>query len=1174
MTADSAPTPTGRLVTEDGSEWYRIDHCDLLDPFLVNVVTPHDQWMFVSSSGALTAGRRSAEQALFPYETDDRLHRSGGRTGPLTLMRVGGGSGAWEPFAAHAPLGGVRRSLARAVEGDRLRFEERNESLGLTFRYTWSAAPEVGFVRSCELVRHDGLPPVEVCLLDGLLDLLPAGVELAVQQSASSLVDAYRRCEYDPSTGIALFTLEALVSDRADPAESLRASLAWSHGLDDALGDPVVALSDRQMRRFRSGERLAPEHLLTGRKGAFLVSATVTADACTPVRWITVADVAADHARVSRLQRWLAAADDPGREVASAAAAARDELVRLAAAADGVQETGDRRAAVHHFANTLYNCMRGGVFTDDHRVGVADVARFVASRNRRAAARFERLAGELAPVAELGELRRAAGADADLARLISEYLPLTFSRRHGDPSRPWNRFLIGAEAEGANPAYEGNWRDIFQNWEVLAHSFPGYAPSVVAKFLNASTLDGHNPYRMTGEGVDWEVPEPGSWSNFGYWGDHQIVYLHRLAEVADRHDPDLLAGLLGHEGFSYADSPYRIKPYDEIVRDPKHTIEFDHDLHGEIETRTESVGSDGKLVMTDDEQVHHASLAEKLLVPALAKLSNLVPLGGIWLNTQRPEWNDANNALAGFGVSVVTVFHLRDYLAFVDGLLARAPVASVPISPAVAEWLRELSAAFDSHRDVLNGVMPDSAAADDNGGARGLAPGSVSDPHRGSRVVTGPSSDGIARRRLLDRLGRAFETYRDAVYRKAPAAAAPLDVAELRRLLAAARPHLDAVVAGARRSDGLVDAYRVLKLADGAVDVEPLYLMLEGQVSLLGASDTDAESAVRIVDALFASPLYRADQQSFVLHPAAPRPSFLQKNRIPEDRVGPAVTALIEADTPVVQRDAHGNARFGPGMSNAADLAAALDALEPSLRLSPAERGDVLDAYEAVFSHHAFTGRAQTMYRYEGIGCIYWHMVAKLLVALQQRIAAALDADPGDPAVDELIERYRRVRAGLGWLKPVRLHGAFPLEPYSHTPADAGAQQPGMTGTSKESVLLRWGELGVSVSGGCVQFRPVLLEPGEFLTEPRPWPPLGDGQRLEAGTLGFAYCGVPVVYRLVEGEPWLRVTTASGTAAVAGSRLDRAASAALFARSGQIARIDAGVRLRATDSGEVPSWRR
>ena len=50
-------------------------------------------------------------------------------------------------------------------------------------------------------------------------------------------------------------------------------------------------------------------------------------------------------------------------------------------------------------------------------------------------------------------------------RLCREYLPLTLGRRHGDPSRPWNRFEIRVKDENGNPLlyYEGNWRDIFQN---------------------------------------------------------------------------------------------------------------------------------------------------------------------------------------------------------------------------------------------------------------------------------------------------------------------------------------------------------------------------------------------------------------------------------------------------------------------------------------------------------------------------------------------------------------------------------------------------------------------------------------------------------------------------------------------------------------------------------------
>ena len=57
-----------------------------------------------------------------------------------------------------------------------------------------------------------------------------------------------------------------------------------------------------------------------------------------------------------------------------------------------------------------------------------------------------------------------------------------------------------------------------------------------------------------------------------------------------------------------------------------------------------------------------ATLAEKLLTPLLVKLTNLVPGGGIWMNTQRPEWNDANNAIAGLGLSVVTTAYLHSAL--------------------------------------------------------------------------------------------------------------------------------------------------------------------------------------------------------------------------------------------------------------------------------------------------------------------------------------------------------------------------------------------------------------------------------------------------------------------------------------------------------------------------------
>ena len=163
----------------------------------------------------------------------------------------------------------------------------------------------------------------------------------------------------------------------------------------------------------------------------------------------------------------------------------------------------------------------------------------------------------------------ARRVDPQLERLCYEYLPITFGRRHGDPSRPWNRFAIRLKDEFGNRllSYEGNWRDIFQNWEALTFSYPGFIENVIAKFVNASTMDGYNPYRITKDGIDWEVEEPDDpWSYIGYWGDHQIIYLQKLLELSEQFHPTHLAQLLHQPVFSYANVPYRIKSFEDLLR--------------------------------------------------------------------------------------------------------------------------------------------------------------------------------------------------------------------------------------------------------------------------------------------------------------------------------------------------------------------------------------------------------------------------------------------------------------------------------------------------------------------------------------------------------------------------------------------------------------------------------
>ncbi|MBO3799778.1 MAG: hypothetical protein FGF52_01815 [Candidatus Brockarchaeota archaeon] len=143
-----------------------------------------------------------------------------------------------------------------------------------------------------------------------------------------------------------------------------------------------------------------------------------------------------------------------------------------------------------------------------------------------------------------------------------------------------------------------------------------------------------------------------------------MIYLLRLLEASERYHPGFIAKLSTRRLFAYANIPYRIKPYEDMLNDPRKTIEFDFTLNQEIQKKVSMIGTDGKLVQDENGEIYHVNLIEKLLVILLAKLSNYVPEAGIWMNTQRPEWNDANNALVGYGVSVVTLCYLRRFLAF------------------------------------------------------------------------------------------------------------------------------------------------------------------------------------------------------------------------------------------------------------------------------------------------------------------------------------------------------------------------------------------------------------------------------------------------------------------------------------------------------------------------------
>ena len=157
---------------------------------------------------------------------------------------------------------------------------------------------------------------------------------------------------------------------------------------------------------------------------------------------------------------------------------------------------------------------------------------------------------------------------------------------------------------------------------------------------SASTADGYNPSRVVRDGFDWDTLDPDdAWTYIGYWGDHQIIYLLKLLEASHKHHPGKLFSLLNKEIYTYANVPYKIKPYSEILEDHNNTVDFDFELNQHVNMRVEKIGTDGKFIQDRNGKIYHVSLLEKLLVPMLVKFSNYIPQAGIWMNTQRPEWN-------------------------------------------------------------------------------------------------------------------------------------------------------------------------------------------------------------------------------------------------------------------------------------------------------------------------------------------------------------------------------------------------------------------------------------------------------------------------------------------------------------------------------------------------------
>ena len=199
----------------EGERFICINALETIPTFFVSMISAQDHWFFTATNGALSAGRGSPGNSLFPYYTVDKIINNSNCTGPQTLIKVA--DKVWEPFKSSSErIFCIGRKIYKSINGDTLIFEEVNHDLNLTFSYTWSTSEKYGFIRRSKLVNSSD-SAVEITIIDGLSDFLASGVDDRTHLAYSCLTDAYKVSELEASNQLLVHRMVASLVDEAIP---------------------------------------------------------------------------------------------------------------------------------------------------------------------------------------------------------------------------------------------------------------------------------------------------------------------------------------------------------------------------------------------------------------------------------------------------------------------------------------------------------------------------------------------------------------------------------------------------------------------------------------------------------------------------------------------------------------------------------------------------------------------------------------------------------------------------------------------------------------------------------------------------------------------------------------------------------------------------------------------
>jgi hypothetical protein len=644
-------------------------------------------WVFYTNRGqAITSfGIESKDHPILEFQSANKAYQSTPYTGFRTFIKLNGDHQSpqtYEPFSA-LPAEGISRQMLIGM--NELELVEDHASLGLctsVVYFTVTGENFAGLIR-CLTIKNENDRPLEIELLDGLPNIIPYGINNFQLKEFSRTVEAWMDV-FNLENNIPFYRVRASIEDKpeVETFEAGHFALAFTtsphpsrllHPLIDAnivFGQNTSLSAPDEFYKYSLCELNQREQITCGKTPCgFFGHQTRIA----PSESITIYSIYGHLSSVEALNQevhhWLS--ED---FILSKRAEARLLTNEITDAID----THTSIPLFDSYCRQTYldNVIRGGL-----------------------------------PVI-MGE-----GENKAVYHI--------YSRKHGDPERDYNAFLLAPEFYSQG---NGNYRDVNQNRRSDVLFNPQVTDTNLRTFIGLIQADGYNPLvvqgcrftlkdeqlaeilklteqphilepllkghftpgrllkQITDHKVKLGVPLDEFLSRViqradqhfeadfheGYWTDHWTYNLDQIESYLAVYPERKATLLVGQPDLPFYDSAAMVNPRHKkyILTDsgPRqlNAVVLDHEKEALIASRKDTP----HLLRTDHGkgEIYYATLFTKLLMLALIKFASMDPWGmGIEMEAGRPGWYDAMNGLpALFGSAMPETYELKRLLQFLQ----------------------------------------------------------------------------------------------------------------------------------------------------------------------------------------------------------------------------------------------------------------------------------------------------------------------------------------------------------------------------------------------------------------------------------------------------------------------------------------------------------------------------